>query len=268
MSSYDPQQIETKWQQYWQQKKTFKTPENHDKPKYYVLDMFPYPVGPGCMSVIRKAIQLRILLLRYKRMNGFNVLHPDWLGCLWSAPAEQYAVKTGTHPRDTTEENINKFREQLKALGFSYDWDREVNTTDPDYYKWTQWIFLKLYEKGLAYEDHVPVNWCPELGTVLANEEVIDGKSEVRGYPVVRKPMRQWVLKITEYADRLLEGLDDLDWPHSTKEMQRNWIGKSLGADIDFKVADYDEEIRVFTTRPDTIFGATYMVIGPRASSY
>src|SRR5699024_7694143 len=178
-------------------------------------------------------------------------------------PAEQYAVKTGTHPRDTTGKNINRFREQLQSLGFSYDWDREINTTDPDYYKWTQWIFLKLYEKGLAYEDDVPVNWCPALGTVLANEEVIDGRSEVGGFPVIRKPMRQWVLKITEYADRLLEGLDELDWPHSTKQMQRNWIGKSIGADIDFKIANHDLEMRVFTTRPDTIFGATYMVLAP-----
>src|SRR5699024_3559330 len=202
------------------------------------------------------------ILARYKRMTGFNVLHP--IG--WDAfglPAEQYAVKTGTHPRDTTQKNVNKFREQLKDLGFSYDWDREVNTTDPDYYKWTQWIFLKLYKKGLAYEDDVPVNWCPELGTVLANEEVIDGKSEVGGFPVVKKPMRQWVLKITEYADRLLEGLDSLDWPESTKKMQRDWIGKSIGADIDFKVADTEANIRVFTTRPDTIFGATYMVLAP-----
>ena len=269
MSSYDPQQIETKWQQYWQEKKTFKTPENHDKPKYYVLDMFPYPSGSGLHVGHPEGYTATDIVARYKRMNGFNVLHP--IG--WDAfglPAEQYAVKTGTHPRETTEKNINTFREQLKALGFSYDWDREVNTTDPDYYKWTQWIFLKLYEKGLAYEDHVPVNWCPELGTVLANEEVIDGKSEVGGHPVIRKPMRQWVLKITEYADRLLDGLDDLDWPHSTKEMQRNWIGKSLGADIEFELAaDYadlkDEEakIRVFTTRPDTIFGATYMVLAP-----
>ena len=270
MSSYNPDQIETKWQKYWQEEKTFKTPEQHDKPKYYVLDMFPYPSGSGLHVGHPEGYTATDIVARYKRMKGFNVLHP--IG--WDAfglPAEQYAVKTGTHPRDTTEKNINRFREQLQALGFSYDWDREVNTTDPDYYKWTQWIFLKLYEKGLAYEDYVPVNWCPELGTVLANEEVIDGKSEVGGYPVVRKPMRQWVLKITEYADRLLEGLDELDWPHSTKEMQRNWIGKSIGADIDFEVADAagknldneEKDIRVFTTRPDTLFGATYMVLAP-----
>ena len=262
MHQYDPQQIESKWQQYWQQQKTFKTPENHDKPKYYVLDMFPYPSGSGLHVGHPEGYTATDIVARFKRMNGFNVLHP--IG--WDAfglPAEQYAVKTGTHPRDTTQKNINNFRSQLQALGFSFDWDREVNTTDPDYYKWTQWIFLKLYEEGLAYEDDVPVNWCPELGTVLANEEVIDGKSEVGGYPVVRKPMRQWVLKITEYANRLLEGLDELDWPHSTKEMQRNWIGKSIGADIDFEVKNYDDEIRVFTTRPDTIFGATYMVLAP-----
>ncbi|MFH5832780.1 leucine--tRNA ligase [Halalkalibaculum sp. DA3122] len=262
MSSYNPEDIESKWQEYWQENKTFKTPENHDKPKYYVLDMFPYPSGSGLHVGHPEGYTATDILARYKRMQGFNVLHP--IG--WDAfglPAEQYAVKTGTHPRDTTEKNINRFREQLQSLGFSYDWDREVNTTDPDYYKWTQWIFLKLYDMGLAYEDDVPVNWCPELGTVLANEEVIDGKSEVGGYPVVKKPMRQWVLKITEYADRLLEGLDDLDWPESTKQMQRNWIGKSIGADIDFPISGYEEDIRVFTTRPDTIFGATYMVLAP-----
>lgn len=262
MSSYKPEDIESKWQEYWQENKTFETPEDHDKPKYYVLDMFPYPSGSGLHVGHPEGYTATDILARYKRMNGFNVLHP--IG--WDAfglPAEQYAVKTGTHPRDTTERNVNRFREQLQDLGFSYDWDREVNTTDPDYYKWTQWIFLKLYEKGLAYEDDVPVNWCPELGTVLANEEVIDGKSEVGGFPVVKKPMRQWVLKITEYADRLLEGLDDLDWPESTKKMQRDWIGKSIGANIDFKVDGYDEEIRVFTTRPDTLFGATYMVLAP-----
>ncbi|MEX0646616.1 MAG: leucine--tRNA ligase [Balneolaceae bacterium] len=262
MSSYDPSKIETKWQKYWQKNKTFKTSESQDKPKYYILDMFPYPSGSGLHVGHPEGYTATDILARYKRMNGFNVLHP--IG--WDAfglPAEQYAVKTGTHPRVTTEKNVNRFREQLQMLGFSYDWDREVNTTDPDYYKWTQWIFLKLFEKGLAYEDEAPVNWCPELGTVLANEEVIDGKSEVGGYPVVRRPMRQWVLKITEYAEKLLEGLNDLEWPESTKEMQRNWIGKSIGAEIDFQVQDYDENIRVFTTRPDTIFGATYMVLAP-----
>jgi len=262
MSTYDPKKIEKKWQDYWLENKTFKTPENQDKPKFYVLDMFPYPSGSGLHVGHPEGYTATDIVARYKRMQGFNVLHP--IG--WDAfglPAEQYAVKTGTHPRETTQENTDRFRTQLRMLGFSYDWDREINTTDPDYYKWTQWIFLKLYEKGLAYQDDVPVNWCPKLGTVLANEEVIDGKSEVGGYPVIRKPMRQWVLKITEYADRLLEGLDDLEWPESVKEMQRNWIGKSLGADIDFEIAGYDEKIRVFTTRPDTLFGATYMVLAP-----
>jgi len=262
MSSYNPASIETKWQKYWLENRTFKTGEDHSKPKYYILDMFPYPSGSGLHVGHPEGYTATDILARYKRMKGFNVLHP--IG--WDAfglPAEQYAVKTGTHPRDTTEKNINRFREQLQSLGFSYDWDREVNTTDPDYYKWTQWIFLKLFERGLAYEDEQPVNWCPELGTVLANEEVIDGKSEVGGYPVVRKPMRQWVLKITEYAERLLQDLDDLDWPESTKEMQRNWIGKSIGAEIDFQVHQYDASIKVFTTRPDTIFGATYMVLAP-----
>ncbi len=262
MSSYDPSKVETRWQKFWLENKTFKTPEDHDKPKYYILDMFPYPSGSGLHVGHPEGYTATDILARYKRMKGFNVLHP--IG--WDAfglPAEQYAVKTGTHPRDTTEKNINRFREQLQMLGFSYDWDREVNTTDPDYYKWTQWIFLQLYNKGLAYEDEVPVNWCPELGTVLANEEVIDGKSEVGGYPVVRKPMRQWVLKITEYAERLLEDLDDLEWPDSTKEMQRNWIGKSIGAELDFQVKDHDDELSVFTTRPDTLFGATYMVLAP-----
>jgi len=262
MTSYDPSEIEPKWQEYWLKNKTFKTEKRSDKPKYYVLDMFPYPSGSGLHVGHPEGYTATDILARYKRMNGFNVLHP--IG--WDAfglPAEQYAVKTGTHPRETTEKNVNKFREQLQMLGFSYDWDREVNTTDPDYYKWTQWIFLKLYEKGLAYEDEAPVNWCPELGTVLANEEVIDGKSEVGGYPVIRKPMRQWVLKITEYAERLLEGLDELDWPESTKEMQRNWIGRSIGAEIEFEVDGHNKTIDVFTTRPDTLFGATYMVLAP-----
>lgn len=262
MQSYNPDKIESKWQQYWLENKTFKTPTDTSKPKYYVLDMFPYPSGAGLHVGHPEGYTATDIIARYKRMNGFNVLHP--IG--WDAfglPAEQYAVKTGTHPRITTEKNVNKFREQLQAIGFSYDWDREVNTTDPDYYKWTQWIFLQLYKKGLAYEDEVAVNWCPELGTVLANEEVIDGKSEVGGHPVVRKPMRQWVLKITKYAEELLEGLDDLDWSESLKDMQRNWIGKSIGAEIDFDVDGYDEKLRVFTTRPDTIFGATYMVLAP-----
>ncbi|MFA5669485.1 MAG: leucine--tRNA ligase [Balneolaceae bacterium] len=262
MHSYKPSAIETKWQKYWLENKIFKTPTDTTKPKFYVLDMFPYPSGSGLHVGHPEGYTATDIIARYKRMNGFNVLHP--MG--WDAfglPAEQYAVKTGTHPRTTTEKNINIFREQLQAIGFSYDWDREVNTTDPDYFKWTQWIFLKLFEKGLAYEDEVAVNWCPELGTVLANEEVIDGKSEVGGYPVVRKPMRQWVLKITAYAERLLEDLEDLDWPESLKDMQRNWIGKSIGAEIDFEIKEHSQKIKVFTTRPDTIFGATYMVLAP-----
>lgn len=264
MSAYYPQDIEKKWQTYWQEHQTFRTPDDQSLPKYYILDMFPYPSGSGLHVGHPEGYTATDILARYKRMNGFAVLHP--IG--WDAfglPAEQYAVKTGTHPRETTEKNINRFREQLQMLGFSYDWSREVNTTDPDYYKWTQWIFLKLYEKGLAYEAEAPVNWCPELGTVLANEEVIDGKSEVGGFPVIRKPMRQWMLRITEYAEKLLEGLDDLDWPESTKEMQRHWIGKSIGAEIDFTIRDHEqgEKIRVFTTRPDTLYGATYIVLAP-----
>jgi leucyl-tRNA synthetase len=262
MHEYDPLKIEKKWQEYWLKNRTFRTPEDQDKPKYYVLDMFPYPSGSGLHVGHPEGYTATDIIARYKRMNGFNVLHP--IG--WDAfglPAEQYAIRTGTHPRDTTEKNIIRFREQLQMLGFSYDWNREVNTTDPDYYKWTQWIFLKLYEKGLAYQDEVPVNWCPELGTVLANEEVIDGKSEVGGYPVFRKPMRQWMLRITEYAEQLLEDLEELEWPESTKEMQRNWIGRSIGAEIDFALRGHDEKIRVFTTRPDTIYGATYMVLAP-----
>lgn len=262
MSTYRPSEIESKWQQYWLKNKTFKTPDDHSKPKYYILDMFPYPSGSGLHVGHPEGYTATDILARYKRMKGYNVLHP--IG--WDAfglPAEQYAVKTGTHPKETTEKNINVFREQLQMLGFSYDWDREVNTTDPNYYKWTQWIFKKLFDRGLAYESEQPVNWCPELGTVLANEEVIDGKSEVGGFPVVRRPMRQWVLKITAYADRLLEDLDDLDWPESTKEMQRNWIGRSIGAEIQFQIQGHDEQISVFTTRPDTVFGATYMVLAP-----
>lgn len=262
MYSYTPSEIEKKWQDYWAKNKTFKTGTDYSKPKYYVLDMFPYPSGSGLHVGHPEGYTATDILARYKRMKGFNVLHP--MG--WDAfglPAEQYAVKTGTHPRVTTEKNIARFREQLQALGFSYDWDREVDTTNPDYFKWTQWIFLQLYNKGLAYIDEAPVNWCPALGTVLANEEVIDGKSEVGGHPVIKKPMRQWMLKITAYAERLLEDLELLEWPDSLKEMQRNWIGRSIGAEIDFKVDGYENHIRVFTTRPDTLFGATYMVLAP-----
>ena len=237
MAAYPFKQIEAKWQAHWESQATFRVPEKIDtsKPKYYVLDMFPYPSGAGLHVGHPEGYTASDIVARYKRMRGFNVLHP--MG--WDAfglPAEQYAIKTGTHPRITTERNIKRFREQLKSLGFSYDWEREVNTTDPGYYKWTQWIFKQLFERGLAYQEELPVWWCPELGTTLANEEVIDGKSEVGGFPCVRRPLRQWVLKITEYADALLEGLDGLDWPSSTKEMQRNWIGRSEGAEIDFAV--------------------------------
>ncbi|HEY9183234.1 MAG TPA: leucine--tRNA ligase, partial [Gammaproteobacteria bacterium] len=263
--AYPFKQIESKWQAHWEAKATFRTPANIDtsKPKYYALDMFPYPSGDGLHVGHPEGYTATDIVARYKRMRGFNVLHP--MG--WDAfglPAEQYAVRTGTHPRVTTERNIKRFREQLKALGFSYDWEREVNTTDPAYYKWTQWIFKQLFERGLAYQEELPVWWCPELGTTLANEEVIDGKSEVGGFPCVRRPLRQWVLKITAYADALLDGLEDLDWPNSTKEMQRNWIGRSEGAEIDFTVAGHaGVALRVFTTRPDTLFGATYMVLAP-----
>ena len=265
MAAYPFDKIEPKWQGYWETHKTFRTPTAIDtsRPKYYVLDMFPYPSGAGLHVGHPEGYTATDITARYKRMRGYNVLHP--IG--WDAfglPAEQYAVRTGTHPRITTENNVARFREQLKSLGFAYDWDREVNTTDPAYYKWTQWIFAELFKRGLAYQSEQPVWWCPELGTTLANEEVIDGKSEVGGFDCVRRPLRQWVLKITAYADRLLEGLDELDWPASTKEMQRNWIGRSEGADIDFPVqGSEDHVLRVFTTRPDTIFGATYMVLAP-----
>lgn len=259
---YDHKLIEQKWQDHWLAHKTFKTSDDRSKPKYYVLDMFPYPSGAGLHVGHPEGYTATDIVARYKRMNGFNVLHP--MG--WDAfglPAEQHAIKTGTHPRDTTKVNIDNFRRQIQSIGLSYDWDREVNTTDTDYYKWTQWIFLKLYEKGLAYQAEQSVNWCEELGTVLANEEVTDGKSEVGDFPVIKKPMRQWILKITAYADRLLEDLDGLDWPESIKEMQRNWIGKSTGAELDFVVKSPAEKIRVFTTRPDTLFGATFLVLAP-----
>jgi len=265
MSAYPFKEIELKWQRYWERNKTFKTPEVVDpsQPKYYVLDMFPYPSGDGLHVGHPEGYTASDIIARYKRMNGFNVLHP--IG--WDAfglPAEQYAIRTGTHPKLTTEKNVTRFREQLKELGFSYDWDREINTTDPGYYRWTQWIFKQLFERGLAYQEELPVWWCPELGTTLANEEVIDGKSEVGGFPCVRRPLRQWVLRITAFADQLLEGLDELDWPESTKEMQRNWIGRSEGAEVDFHIVGHPgQSLRVFTTRPDTLFGATYMVLAP-----
>jgi len=301
--SYDFGRIEKKWQDYWLTHKTFRTPDGNDpaaagKPKYYVLDMFPYPSGAGLHVGHPEGYTASDIVARYKRMKGFNVLHP--IG--WDAfglPAEQYAVQTGTHPAITTQKNIENMRRQIQALGFSYDWDRQVDTTDIHYYKWTQWIFLKFYNswfddaqqkarpiaelpipadikaqgekavreyvdnRRLAYESHAPVNWCPALGTVLANEEVVGGVSERGGHPVIRKPMRQWMLRITKFAERLLDGLDDLDWSDSIKKLQQDWIGKSVGAEVDFKVADHDATIRVFTTRPDTLFGATYMVLAP-----
>jgi len=260
---YHPSEIEPRWQKYWLEKGTFRAVDFDTRPKYYVLDMFPYPSGDGLHVGHPEGYTATDIVARYKRMRGFNVLHP--MG--WDAfglPAEQYAVKTGTHPRATTDRNIRRFRGQIRSLGFSYDWDREIDTTAPDYTRWTQWIFLKLFERGLAYESFAPVNWCPQLGTVLANEEVIDGRSEVGGFPVIKKPMRQWVLKITEYAERLLSDLEDLDWPETIKQQQRNWIGRSEGADILFSVRDVpDAVITVFSTRPDTLFGATFMVLAP-----
>ena len=259
---YVPQQIEPKWQSYWDEHKTFATTEDENKPNFYALDMFPYPSGAGLHVGHPEGYTATDIMSRYKRMQGYNVLHP----MAWDAfglPAEQYAIDTGQHPREFTVKNIDNFRRQIKSLGFSYDWDREFSTTDPEYYKWTQWIFIQLYKRGLAYVAEVPVNWCPALGTVLANEEVIDGRSERGNHPVIRKPMRQWVLKITEYAERLLQDLDELDWPESLKDMQRNWIGKSKGAEVRFVIDGHEEELVVFTTRPDTLFGATYCVMAP-----
>jgi leucyl-tRNA synthetase len=310
---YDFTKIEAKWQKYWMDFKTFRTPDGRkdtrgrkpdpalpleERPKYYVLDMFPYPSGAGLHVGHPEGYTASDIVTRYKRMAGFNVLHP--IG--WDAfglPAEQYAVQTGTHPAITTQKNIDNMRRQIQSLGFSYDWDRQVDTTDPKYYKWTQWIFLKFYnsyfdeklqkarpieelpipdevkaqgqkavqkyinENRLAYESEAPVNWCPALGTVLANEEVIGGISERGGHPVIRKPMRQWMLRITKFAQRLLDGLEKLDWTESIKKLQQDWIGKSIGAEVDFQIAGCDSKLRVFTTRPDTLFGATYMVTAP-----
>lgn len=263
---YDFAAIEAKWQNRWDQNQTFKTVEDPTKPKYYILDMFPYPSGDGLHVGHIEGYTATDIIARYKRMRGFRVLHP--MG--WDAfglPAEQYAIKTGQHPRVTTRHNVGRFREQIKRVGLSYDWSREIDTTDPAYYRWTQWIFLRLFERGLAYQSYEPVNWCPELGTVLANEEVIDGKSEVGGFPVFKKPLRQWVLKITAYAERLLNDLELLDWPESLKDMQRHWIGKSLGAMVTFKAKTTqpksEASFEVFTTRPDTLFGATFCVLAP-----
>jgi leucyl-tRNA synthetase len=261
--TYDPKPIEEKWQAYWRENQTFRAEVDPSKPKYYVLDMFPYPSGDGLHVGHPKGYTATDVVARYKRMRGFNVLHP--MG--WDAfglPAEQHALETGMHPRDTTRRNVVNFRRQIESLGFSYDWSREINTTDPRYYRWTQWIFQQLYQRGLAYEAEIPVNWCPALGTVLANEEVIDGKSERGGHPVERVPMRQWMLRITDYAERLLSDLDTLDWPEPIVKMQRDWIGRSEGAHVRFPVSDQEGlEIEVFTTRPDTLFGATYMVLAP-----
>jgi leucyl-tRNA synthetase len=260
--AYQPSKIEPKWQEFWDKNQTFKTEEKSAKPKYYVLDMFPYPSSTGLHVGHPEGYTATDILARYKRAKGFNVLHP--MG--WDAfglPAEQFAIKTGVHPAITTNEAIQNFTRQLKTLGFSFDWSREISTASPDYYKWTQWIFLKLHEKGLAYQTEVPVNWCPELKTVLANEEVVDGKSERGGHPVFRVPMKQWMLRITDYAEKLLQGLDKLDWPEGTKELQRNWIGKSVGLQIAFKVAARTEEFEIFTTRPDTLWGVSYMALAP-----
>ena len=260
---YDYQNIEKKWQKYWADHQTyFCDVYDFSKPKYYVLDMFPYPSGQGLHVGHPEGYTATDIVARMKRLKGFNVLHPMGFDA-FGLPAEQFALKTGHHPKEFTYKNIDHFREQMQMLGFSYDWSKEIRTTDEDYYKWTQWIFLKMYEKGLAEVRYVPVNYCPDLGTVLANEEVIDGKSERGGFPVIRKPMRQWVLKITAYADKLLEGLDELDWPQSTLEMQRNWIGRSEGTEVDFKVKGTNYIFTVFTTRADTLFGCSYCVLAP-----
>ena len=260
--AYDPKAIEPKWHAYWEDNATFRVTIDLDKPKYYVLDMFPYPSGSGLHVGHPEGYTATDILARYKRARGFNVLHP--MG--WDAfglPAEQHALQTGVHPAITTQKAVDNFRRQLSAIGFSFDWSREVSTADPKYYKWTQYIFLKLYERGLAYQKEVPVNWCPALKTVLANEEVIDGKSERGGHPVYRVPMKQWMLKITDYAERLLKDLDKLDWPEGTKELQRNWIGRSEGLQMRFPIDGHKEALEIFTTRPDTILGATFMVIAP-----
>ncbi|RIL71358.1 leucine--tRNA ligase [Staphylococcus devriesei] len=259
---YNHNEIEKKWQAYWADNKTFKANDNLGQKKFYALDMFPYPSGAGLHVGHPEGYTATDIVSRYKRMQGYNVLHP--MG--WDAfglPAEQYALDTGNDPREFTKQNVQTFKRQIQELGFSYDWDREVNTTDPEYYKWTQWIFIQLYNKGLAYVDEVAVNWCPALGTVLSNEEVVDGVSERGGHPVYRRPMKQWVLKITEYADRLIEDLEELDWPDSIKDMQYNWIGRSEGARVSFEVEGYEETIDVFTTRPDTIYGTTFLVLSP-----
>ncbi len=260
--AYSHKTVEAKWQKFWDETQVFKSTLDPNKPKYYVLDMFPYPSGSGLHVGHPEGYTATDILARYKRTKGFSVLHP--MG--WDAfglPAEQHAIQTGTHPAITTKQAIENFRRQLKMLGFSYDWTREISTAEPSYYKWTQWIFKRLYEKGLAYQKEVPVNWCPALKTVLANEEVVDGKSERGGHPVFRQPMKQWMLKITDYAERLIKDLDGLQWPEGTKELQRNWIGKSEGLQTRFNVFGSEKNIEIFTTRPDTLYGATFLVLAP-----
>ncbi len=259
---YNHNTVEKKWQKYWKEHDTFRTTEDPNKKNFYALDMFPYPSGQGLHVGHPEGYTATDIIARMKRAQGYNVLHPMGFDA-FGLPAEQYAINTGHNPADFTEKNIQNFKRQINSLGFSYDWDREVQTTDPKFYKWTQWIFEQMYKKGLAYESETLVNWSPDLGTVVANEEIIDGKTERGGFPVVRKPMRQWMLKITAYADRLLDDLDDIDWPESIKEMQRNWIGRSVGAQITFQIADSDDSVNVFTTRPDTIFGVEYMTLAP-----
>ena len=260
--TYNFSTIETKWQEFWERENTFRAEDQSNKPKYYALDMFPYPSGAGLHIGHPEGYVASDILARYKKACGFNVLHP--MG--WDAfglPAEQYAIKTGTHPSETTQANVDNFRRQIKSIGFAIDWEREINTTDPGYYQWTQWIFLKLFQRGLAYVDEKPVWWCPNLRAVLANEEVVDGKSEVGNHPVERRNLRQVVLRITAYAEKLLAGLDDLDWPDSTKRQQKAWIGRSEGAEVQFEIDGSDEKLTIYTTRPDTLFGATYMVVAP-----
>ena len=259
---YNHNTVEKKWQKYWKEHDTFRTTNDPKKKNFYALDMFPYPSGQGLHVGHPEGYTATDIIARMKRAQGYNVLHPMGFDA-FGLPAEQYALNTGHTPADFTEKNIQNFKRQINSLGFSYDWDREVQTTDPKFYKWTQWIFEQMYKKGLAYEAEVPVNWSPDLGTVVANEEIIGGKTERGGFPVIRKPMRQWMLKITAYADRLIDDLDDIDWPESIKEMQRNWIGRSVGAQITFPLVDHDEKVNIFTTRPDTAFGVQYMVLAP-----
>ena len=262
--AYQHKEVEKKWQRFWEENQTFKTSSDHSKEKFFAMDMFPIPSGQGLHVGHPEGYTATDIVSRMKRMQGFNVLHPMGFDA-FGLPTEEYAIKTGEDPRVVTAKNVKNFRRQMKTLGLSYDWSREVNTTDPKYYKWTQWIFEQLYKQGLAYEDEIMVNWAPDYngGTVVANEEIIDGKTERGGFPVYRVPMRQWALKITAYADRLLEDLDDVDWPDAIKEQQRNWIGRSIGASVNFKVKDSEAEVEVFTTRADTLFGATYLVLSP-----